>query len=83
MTKNIAAHIKQYQSCLCYNVEKENYYTIKSVVASVIWDHIETDFIGPLPTSEKRYSYIFTVVNVCSNYIVIQALYNKEIETVA
>lgn len=83
MSKDIANWIRRCQACLCYNTEKESYHPAKSVVAAALWDHIEIDLIGPLPESEQRHNYILIVIDVCSNYTIVCALLNKEMESVA
>jgi transposase InsO family protein len=68
---------------LRYNIKKESYHPAKSITANKLWDYIEIDLIGPLPTSEKGHRYILIIVDVCTNYIVTRALENKEMEVMA
>jgi hypothetical protein len=46
------------QLCLYYNLEKESYCSVKSVVANTSWNYIEIDLIGSL-LMLKRNTTIF------------------------
>ena len=83
MMKDIEAYTKECLPCLKYNVEKEGFHPAKSIVAKEPWDHIQIDLIGPLPVSERGHTYILTVVDVCTNFTVLRALKNKDMETIA
>ena len=83
MKSYIEKEINSCQTCLRFNIEKEGYHPAKSIVAKEPWDHIEIDLIGPVNTSEEGYSYILTIVDVCTDYTIVRALKNKAMETVA
>jgi hypothetical protein len=83
MLAQIKSVVKQCQSCQRYNIEKEGYHPSKSIIAKEPWDHIQIDLIGPLPISDNGCTNILTIVDVCTGYIVIRSLKNKEMETVA
>ena len=83
MTKKIEAYTKECLPCLKYNVEKEGFHPARMISNNEPWNHIQIDLIGPLPVSEKEYTYILTVVDVCTNYTVLRALRNKDMETLA
>src|SRR5690348_5638690 len=83
MRKSISNEIDQCTACQRYNIVKEGYHPAKSVIAKEPWDHLQIDLIGPLRTSIGGYNYILTVICACTNYTVIRALKNKELETVA
>ena len=83
MRIDLKRKVRRCQACLCYNIEKEGFHPAKSITAKLPWDHLQIDLIGPLPVSEEGYTYILTVVDVCTAYTVIRALKNKEMETVA
>jgi transposase InsO family protein len=83
MTKDIENQIRNCHPCLCYNVEKEGFHPAKSITASEPWDHIQIDLIGPLPISQNGFSYILTVIDVCTGYTVLRAAKNKEMESIA
>ena len=69
--------------CTRFDVIAEGFHPAKSIMADRPWDHVEIDLIGPLPISQNGFTYIFTVVDVCTAYTVIRALKSKEMEVVA
>jgi len=83
MRKDIETVIKNCQQCQRYNIEKEGFHPARSITAYSPWDHLQIDLIGPVPTSESGASYILTLVDVCTGYVVLRSLPNKEMETVA
>ena len=81
---NDAKHlVKTCVPCQRYNLEKEGYHPAKAVTAKEQWDHIQVDLIGPLQTSENGHNFIVTIVDVCTGFTLVQAIKNKEMETVA
>ena len=56
---------------------------MQSVEADQPWDHVQIDLIGPLFPSDAGMTQVFTVVNVLSGFIVLRALKDKAMDTVA
>jgi hypothetical protein len=83
----IRMHLKKLvQSCLqCLkqDVKHEGFHPARSISAEDVWDHVEMDLIGPLPTSTSGKCWVMTLVDVCSRYTLLRALASKEMEEVA
>ena len=69
--------------CLRFDVKTAGYHPAHSVEAEGVWDHVEMDLIGPLPASQEGYTYIMTVVDVLSGYVVLEALKSKSMQDLA
>jgi transposase InsO family protein len=69
--------------CLRFNIVKEGFHPLQSVEANAPWDHIEIDLIGPVPQSLEGHSWILTIVDVMSSYVVLCALKTKDMDEVA
>jgi hypothetical protein len=83
MRKYIKQVLSQCQPCLRYDVQTAGYHPAMSITAEKPWDHIQIDLIGPVPTSEQGHSYIMTIVDVCTGYVVLRSLKSKNMETIA
>ena len=66
-----------------YNVGRTRFHPMSTIGANRPWDHIVIDFIGLLPTSECRYTFILIVVDVHSHFLVLKAMHDKSAHLVA
>ena len=69
--------------CLRFDVKTAGYHPAHSVEADDVWDHVEMDLIGPLPASQEGYTFIMTVVDVLSGFVVLEALKAKSMQNLA
>lgn len=83
MKKDVVHFASQCLQCLRHNVEREGFHPAQSVVADAPWDHVQVDLVGPLQQSENGNSYILTLVDVCSGFVVLRALPSKQMHQVA
>ncbi|CEP09913.1 hypothetical protein, partial, partial [Parasitella parasitica] len=47
------------------------------------FDHVAVDLLGPLPVTEKGSVYVLVLVDLCTRYVILRALPNKNSNTVA
>jgi hypothetical protein len=52
-------------------------------VATEVFEHIAMDLAGPLPRSSSGAIYLLVIVDVCTKYVILRPLPNKESVTVA
>lgn len=69
--------------CQKHNIVKRGYHPLTSVVAQRPFDHVSIDLAGPLAPTEEGYVYLFVLTDICTKYIVIRPLKNKQSDTVA
>jgi transposase InsO family protein len=69
--------------CLRFDIKAVGYHPAHSVAADNVWDHVEMDLIGALPSSQEGYTYILTVADVLSGYVVLEGLKTKSMQDLA
>lgn len=69
--------------CQKHNIVQRGYHPITNVVSYRPFDHISIDLAGPLPMSSDGCMYILVVVDICTKYIIIRGLKDKQSTTVA
>ena len=82
MNKQVKDFIANCDTCQRFNVEKEGFHPARTVTAEGNWDHIQVDLITSIPESRKGFSNILSVIDVCSGFVVVEPLKNKDMETV-
>jgi hypothetical protein len=83
LRKDLKAEVSSCIACLRYEVQQDGYHPSKSIKADQVWDHIQIDLVGPLPTSTDGHTFILTIVDVMSGYTILRALKCKEMQEVA
>lgn len=69
--------------CQKHNITKRGYHPLTSVVAQRPFDHVAIDLAGPLAITEEGYMYLLVLTDICTKYIVIRPLKNKQSDTIA
>jgi transposase InsO family protein len=82
MRAEINKEISQCLPCQRYNIGKHGFHPLKSITAELPFDHIAMD-LKELPTSTNGYNYILVIVDICTRYVFLRALKNKEAMTIA
>jgi hypothetical protein len=82
--KNALEVVKSCPECQRHNISKKGYHPLRSISAFLPFDHIGFDLAGPLPvTNEKQSVYLMVIVDICTKYVILRALPNKQSDTVA
>ena len=71
------------KECQRHNISKRGYHPLTNVVAQKPFTHIAIDLAGPLNVSSEGYIYLLVLVDVCTKYVVLRPLKNKQSDTVA
>ena len=74
MRKNLQTAVSSCINCLKHNLKSEGFHFLQFIKANLLWNHIEIDFIGPLPNFSESYCYVLTVIDVLTGYTIIRAL---------
>ena len=69
--------------CQKHSIMKRGYHPLTSVVANRPFDHVAIDLAGPLPMTEDGYMYVLVLTDICTKYVVVRAIPNKQSDTVA
>ena len=76
--------VKSCQECQRHNISKKGYHPLKNVTAFLPFDHVGFDLAGPLPvTTEGQNTYLLVLVDICTRYVILKAIPNKQSDTVA
>lgn len=60
--------------CLRYNVDKHGFHPLKSIEASIPWDHVAIDLVTPLPVTSDGYDTMLVIVDLMTKYAIIKCL---------
>jgi hypothetical protein len=84
---NIYAEAKDIVSscveCQKHNISKRGYHPLSNVVANRPFDHIAIDLAGPFDVTEEGYVYMLVITDICSKFVILRPLKNKQSDTVA
>jgi transposase InsO family protein len=72
MRRHIETVISVCTDCLRHDIKNHGYHPAKSVESHEVWDHVEIDFVGPLPPSKEGYRYVLVIVDVLTGYTVLR-----------
>lgn len=75
--------VKSCVECQRHNVSKRGYHPLTNVVAFRPFDHVAMDLAGPLPVTDDGEVYMLVLVDICTKYIILRALKNKQSDTIA
>jgi len=82
--KEAAEIVKACPECQKHNISKRGFHPMRPIMAFLPFDHIGFDLAGPLPvTNETHNVYLMVVVDICTKYVILRALPNKQSDTVA
>jgi transposase InsO family protein len=79
---DVKQHVAQCLPCQRYNIGKHGFHPLKAINAKLPFDHIAID-LKQLPTSKNGYNYILVVVDVCTRFVFLRELRNKEANNIA
>ena len=82
--KETAEIVKACPECQKHNISKRGFHPMRPIMAFLPFDHIGFDLAGPLPvTNETHNVYLMVVVDICTKYVILRALPNKQSDAVA
>ncbi|EIE90565.1 hypothetical protein RO3G_15276 [Rhizopus delemar RA 99-880] len=81
--KDATETIKSCIECQRHNISKKGYHPLKNILAYLPFDHIGIDLLGPLPVTANENVYVLVMIDVCTRYIILRPLKNKQSDTVA
>ena len=68
--------------CQRFNIGKHGFHPLSSIIANLPWDHIGFD-LKQFICSKRGFVYMLVVVDVCTRFVFLRALKNKDMHTVA
>jgi hypothetical protein len=69
--------IKRCRECQRLNITKKGYHPMKAINAQLPGEHLAIDLAGPLPTTKSKNVRLLVVVDVCTRFVFLRALPNK------
>ena len=82
MHEEVRCHVSSCLPCQRYNIGKHGFHPLKAIHAELPFDHIAID-LKQLPESRNGYNYILVIVDICTRFVFLRELRNKEAMTVA
>ncbi|KAG1111288.1 hypothetical protein G6F42_015073 [Rhizopus arrhizus] len=75
--------LKSCRECAQHNISKKGFNPAKSIVSFEAFDHVAVDLLGPLHVTDKGNVYCLVLLDLCTRYVILRALPNKNSSTVA
>jgi len=64
------------------NITKKGYHPMKAILTHLPGEHFAMDLAGPFPRSSNKNVYLLVLVKVCTRFVLLDALENKNASTV-
>jgi hypothetical protein len=62
------------------NIAKKEYHPMKAILAHLPGEHFTMDLAGPFPRSSNKNVYLLVLVDVCTRFVLLDALENKTLQ---
>ena len=82
MSKDCHAFVRQCLDCARYNINRNGYHPYTPIIAKLPMDHISMD-LYQLDETPDGFNYILIVVDICTRFVFLRPLRNKDAATVA
>ena len=73
--------IRQCSACQHFNIARKGYHPLKAIHATLPGEHVAID-LAQFPVSERGYEYALLVVDVCTRFVFIEPLKEKDARTI-
>ena len=83
LAKDCVDFIKRCVECQRFNIARKGYHPMKAIHAHLPGEHIAIDLAGPFPESEDGNVYLLVIVDVCTRFVLLNAIPDKSAYTVA
>ncbi|GJJ75509.1 hypothetical protein EMPS_07867 [Entomortierella parvispora] len=83
LTDDCLNWVKKCSECQKYNISIKGYHPLKAIHANLPGDHMAMDLAGPFKLSKKGNEILLIVVDVCTRFVFLRALPDKQANTVA
>ena len=77
MTRDCVAFVAKCVQCQRHNIVKRGFHPLQPIHASLPFDHLALDLIGPMPLSDGGFNYILTIVDVATRFTILRPLQTK------
>jgi hypothetical protein len=75
--------IKHCRECQRMNIAKKGYHPMKAILAHLPGEHFAMDLAGLFPRSDNKKKYLMILVDMCTRFVLLDALENKSAPTIA
>ena len=83
MFKDCEREAKSCSDCLRFNISEGGFHPMRTITASLPWDHVVWDLIGKLPMSENGFNFVLIMVDVVTRFVVLKPLQTKRAVEIA
>lgn len=83
MRRDCAAVVSTCDQCIKWNLARVGFSPMRSISASLPFDHISVDLLSLNKTSPRGNNYILVLVDICTRFVILRALKDKAALTVA
>ena len=83
MQRDVSAYTDKCDTCLRWNVAKKLYNGLRSIHASLPFDHLQVDLITSFPKTGSGNQYILVVVDIFTGYVILRSLKDKSAKSIS
>ena len=83
LAKDCSDFVKRCRECQRYNIARKGYHPLKAIHAHLPGEHVAIDLAGPFEESEDGNCYLLIIVDVCTRFVMLDALPEKSAYAVA
>ena len=81
--KDCLEHVQRCQECQRVNIARKGHHPLAAVYSNLPGEHMAVDLAGPFPAESEGCRYLLVLVDVCTRFVFLRPIANKEALTVA
>jgi hypothetical protein len=83
LAKDCLEYVQRCRECQRVNIARKGYHPMTAVHAQLPGEHMAIDLAGPFPVQSNGNEYLLILVDVCTRFVILEPIPNKETLTVA
>jgi transposase InsO family protein len=83
MRSDIEQELRTCDDCLKYTIVKRGFHPAQFIHTAIPWDHVQIDTATNLPLSHDGKTVLLVIIDVCTGFVILRALPDKEMATTA
>lgn len=83
LAQTCSEYVKRCRECQRFNIARKGYHPMKAIHAHLPGEHMAIDLAGPFVESDDKNVYLLVVVDVCTRFVLLDAIPDKTAYTVA
>ena len=83
LAKDCLEYVQRCSQCQRVNIARKGYHPLAAIYAHLPGEHMAVDLAGPFPVESKGNRFLLVLVDVCTRFVFLRPIPNKEALTVA